>query len=743
MIRNVIKSKKFFIIVLTYITIFTVLILSLISVLFSANYSNFVLPILYSYSKSNLAQTSYISDSMLDSISTIFNQVTLNSSASLLMYSANEGDVNTLDALNWLSSYVETSSNIESIYIYNGQQGKISYGIKNIGSGTVSQNDFFDKSFITDISSGKFKESSPFVRITGKSELFQSASEKEVYTFVFNEYKSNSTSPNGAIIINFSEGTFQNILCYLNKSKNEAAFILNNEGVVISNNSSFPFMGNISGMEFVKQIKSSNAKSGYFISNINNTKSFVTFVKSNITNWEFVSIAPYSSIVSSLNRTVLINIFIYIIILIIGILAAVFISKKINKPYNIISDRIRNLEKQSNISSNYLKQEFLRNLLKNSDSFSYKELLEKLVQLNIKLNKDKPLTIIMFKIDNYRYFCDKHNFNDRNLYKFAIANIASEICLKHCTNETIINDDNIVILASTNETAELYKIVEEICVLVLKHLEISCSAVISSYINSLENINDIFDEVSEAFYYRIFTGYKSIVFADDVLKQKKSNYIYPELKVRNLMNLIMLGKLADAKQIYTEIIEDLKSYTYNTFIQTIMRLALEFSNTVCTLKKYNNISHIFNLNSFISDFLYFETIEDINSVFFTAFNQIASNNDEKKNRKFDNIIENVKLKIHEEYGDQNLSLNKLADEMKISPSYLRHLFKSASNQSLSDYISIVRIEKAKELLRTTTFSISKISDMIGFINTSYFFTVFRKINGVTPNEFRKNENSEL
>jgi hypothetical protein len=40
----------------------------------------------------------------------------------------------------------------------------------------------------------------------------------------------------------------------------------------------------------------------------------------------------------------------------------------------------------------------------------------------------------------------------------------------------------------------------------------------------------------------------------------------------------MFGKLVDAKQIYKEVIEDLKNYIYNTFIQTIMRLALEFSS---------------------------------------------------------------------------------------------------------------------------------------------------------------------
>ena len=737
--KHAAKHKNFFVVISTYIIIFIVLMLSLISFLFFINYDNFVLSLLYSYSKSNLSQTSYIADSMLESIYTIFNQLSFNSSASLLMYSAKEGDNYTLDALNWLSSYVNTNNNLESIYIYNARQSKVSYGIKNMGSGIESQNDFFDKQFISDISSGKISRTLPIVRITGKLASFPSASHKAVYSFVFVNNKNNSTSPDGAIIINFSEDSFHNILSYLNKSKNQAAFILDNNGVVISNNSAFPFLQKISDRAFVKQIKNSNSDSGYFISNINDSKSFVTFVQSNKSNWKFVSIVPYSSVTSPLHKIRLIFVFIYLIILLIGISVSIFISKQLNKPYNIMSDKIDNLEKQSRSSSNYLKQKFLHDFLYNSDSFSRSTALQKFEQFNIKLSLDKPFSMIMFKIDSYDHFCAEYNFRDRNLYKFAITNIASEICSKHCTNETVIFEDHIVMLVNCNESNLLFNIAQEICKLILKHLEISCSAVISSSISLPENINNLYNEISAASYYRMFFGHKSIFFSSEVLAREESVYIYPEKKVKQLLNSIMLGKLLDSKQIYLEIVSDLEKCNYNTFIQTIMRFAFEFSNTICTLEKNSNFSRIFNLNSFISEFPHFETIEDVNSIFFKAFNAIASSNDGKKEREHDDIVKNVKQIVNQEYGDQNLSLNEIADKVKVSSSFLRHLFKSSTNQSLSDYINIVRIEKAKGLLKTTSLSISDISDQIGFINSSYFFTVFKKMNGVTPNEFRRSK----
>ena len=59
------------------------------------------------------------------------------------------------------------------------------------------------------------------------------------------------------------------------------------------------------------------------------------------------------------------------------------------------------------------------------------------------------------------------------------------------------------------------------------------------------------------------------------------------------------------------------------------------------------------------------------------------------------------------------------------------------NQSLSDYIMQVRMNSAEELLRSTSLSVSEISDRTGFVNSSYIFTIFKKVNGCTPNSFRQ------
>ena len=90
--------------------------------------------------------------------------------------------------------------------------------------------------------------------------------------------------------------------------------------------------------------------------------------------------------------------------------------------------------------------------------------------------------------------------------------------------------------------------------------------------------------------------------------------------------------------------------------------------------------------------------------------------------------------------EYDLSVDTIAKMSGISPSYLGRFFKKLTSKSIVDYINEIRINKAKELLISSDWPVTKISEQTGFTNSSYFYTVFRKTT-VTPNEFRRSNNS--
>jgi two-component system, response regulator YesN len=82
-------------------------------------------------------------------------------------------------------------------------------------------------------------------------------------------------------------------------------------------------------------------------------------------------------------------------------------------------------------------------------------------------------------------------------------------------------------------------------------------------------------------------------------------------------------------------------------------------------------------------------------------------------------------------------LEYLASLFYVNRSYLSHLFKSKLGKNYVDYLNEVRITKAKELLTSSKRSLCQIAKAVGYDNAKYFFRVFKKITGVTPEQYRK------
>ena len=83
-----------------------------------------------------------------------------------------------------------------------------------------------------------------------------------------------------------------------------------------------------------------------------------------------------------------------------------------------------------------------------------------------------------------------------------------------------------------------------------------------------------------------------------------------------------------------------------------------------------------------------------------------------------------------------ITLEELAEHLSLSPTYLSKLFKKEVGISLSTYITNTKIEKAKNLLQYSEYSISDIANYLAFSSQSHFIQVFQKMTGYTPHKFR-------
>jgi AraC family transcriptional regulator, arabinose operon regulatory protein len=92
----------------------------------------------------------------------------------------------------------------------------------------------------------------------------------------------------------------------------------------------------------------------------------------------------------------------------------------------------------------------------------------------------------------------------------------------------------------------------------------------------------------------------------------------------------------------------------------------------------------------------------------------------------------------ESYHSKALNLSELSEVVGVTPQHLCVLFKRITNVRVFEYINFVRIKKSKEyLLQNRTMQIKEIASLSGFEDVSYFCSIFKKIEHVSPNEFRK------
>ena len=96
------------------------------------------------------------------------------------------------------------------------------------------------------------------------------------------------------------------------------------------------------------------------------------------------------------------------------------------------------------------------------------------------------------------------------------------------------------------------------------------------------------------------------------------------------------------------------------------------------------------------------------------------------------------IRYLQEHLDKEISLNILADEFHLSSQYISQLFKSEIGVNFLAYLTSIRMERAKKLLLATSLSIGEISEKCGYADYRVFTKAFKKEEGSTPSQYRRN-----
>lgn len=131
-----------------------------------------------------------------------------------------------------------------------------------------------------------------------------------------------------------------------------------------------------------------------------------------------------------------------------------------------------------------------------------------------------------------------------------------------------------------------------------------------------------------------------------------------------------------------------------------------------------------------------QTLEEIKNYIRMLLKKIIGVRDTISGRRYSNIIEIAKDQIRKTYMSDEISLNTIAAEVVMSPSYFSSIFSKEMGKTFVEYLTEIRMDRAKELLMCSSMKTSEIGYEVGYKDPHYFSYIFKKTQNCTPKEFR-------
>jgi two-component system, response regulator YesN len=737
------NKKHFFTKILSSLTILIVTTIFAISTLLYFNFEKILSENIESSSVKSLSHISYSAQIMIDTAKQMSIQLYFNNEASRLLNYTNLNTQETFKAMSSISHFFYTIPYTESIYFYN-RSARTVYGNRHYTFENFPDQELLE---IIDLYT-EYEQLSPIPRqldfIASSSQLIKSI--HNVFTFLFYGEPNLYAPPKSAIIINFSEAWIRNIINSMNLDSTNDIFILDKNNTVVLTNSYYKIFDNISYENYVQEIVTSQDTKGSIITKINGTKHLIVYVKSEDIPWTFIQIIDYNTITESINHMRLITLLVGFSILFIGLIMSYIASKRLYVPINHIIVRSGQLELEKRKNFLTIKQDLLSKLLKHDQLYNSKLLLDKFNTSSIAFDIQSPLLLIIFRIDHYRDFLNMYDADDRELYKFAIMNIIQELFSEHFTKNDIVDlgDNQLVLFLNygKDQYSSLHNQIESIASkaqATAKELyQLSLSITVSSLNKKNEALSLIYKETEEISSNGAFIGYESMLFYDDIHLKNSESYIYPTHQEKTLIEFVLLGKVDEAVKIYHDIVDKTIDFPFFIYEMVISRLSFSFKAAIMDTIEIQEIGNPSTLFSSLNEIELKSDVDDFFCKLFTEIHAIILLKEKKtKNLRHQEFIQKVIEVIENNYKDPNISVESIAMELNMSSAYLGRVFKQSTSTSVADYILDLRMNYAKELLRTTDASINDIAIKIGILNANYFYTKFKKLYGMTPTEFKK------
>ena len=354
---------------------------------------------------------------------------------------------------------------------------------------------------------------------------------------------------------------------------------------------------------------------------------------------------------------------------------------------------------------------------------------------------------MVFKLDNNpEPSAGGAEIGHKPLLRFALGNIAKEMLEPFGACDYLITGENEAVAlcqyAQNERPAELEAALREVQGFMKRYFKLSVSMGVGDVYCGRKNISLSYTSALQYVRYRLIYGKASILDAQKTRSHIMTSIGYPTEAEQLLIEAVQSGKEESVREAAERFMARIAPGSVNQVVTYSIQCMLSLLKHFDYLRQLPDADFAAYLDA-VAEIESAEYMEDILDLFVRYGTRICGLIEEKNHwlnaQKHNIVIEKAQAYIQAHYDEPNLSLELVANIAGLSPSYLGKLFKGATGQSFSEYLSGIRLEKARSLLASTQTTAAKISESVGIYNTTYFSTLFKKKYGLSPSAFRERE----
>ncbi|MGG1634260.1 helix-turn-helix domain-containing protein [Paenibacillus sp. NRS-1760] len=570
--------------------------------------------------------------------------------------------------------------------------------------------------------------------------------------------------PIGIIQVIIDNKAFESLTKKFLKYKNQHMFVIDEGGQLV-----FHMNGSEVPKDLFELITVAHEGKQEFLYQWQGREYLVTSMVSPIKKLLFVDMIPTAELYSSARKIAGITIGIVLVVLAAGIALAMIGTKRVYSPirklvshisdnqqadmgtdeFNYVQQRWKEinskasqLEGQINQQFPLIRELFALRLLEGQFSHERREHLHELLRRYAIPEKQCAAVFII----SYDHLSDAGKFqeSDKDLILFIIKNMTTELLEQQQLEGMVINglnDQVVVWLWTENEkmnawSNNLKSGIEKIRQQITHFLQSPATIGLSRAASQVEELPDLYREAQLAIYSRMINGGNQIIESKGLAVSMM--YRYPAEIENHLIDSLQVGDLAETKRLLDAFSDKVQSAVHNP---ELIRMSYDqlLTTTLRTVYLMNmSPEQLFGrtASELNFDMRSCATIHSINEwLIDRIFEPIMMSVSGKRNQEYEQLIEKVTDYIAANYN-LDISLDQCAQICNLTPQYLSKLFKRTMDISFIEYLTQVRVEKAKELLEATDLMVNEIAEQVGY-NPKNFIRVFKKQVGLPPGQYRE------